>query len=770
MERFLIRKKGTEDSQEDHNCSSAKYNKLSSNDFSDEQGSQKSEDDTSDFSEDECDAHDESHHPRPHVSNSTFSTASTDNSDSLDKTDKCEASKKSTSNSIKKITRGPGRNYVRCDVCFRFPNTVKIFAPNGRVPNICSENGIIPRKTHIDNHVKSVVHKECVKADKLARLSSIELQASAPIDSQFIRSNKELANYVGNYIYTVYNDAKRGTLSAFSWLSRVVARNIGSEFDINTEFTNYEPNDLRYVNPVGHREFLSAIVSSEKGKLDDILQNSLAVSLRFDGSVDRNQIDNEHVLAKTVNQKGEENLYFLGFEEPSERGAEGALTAIQNAVEKSVKWDSLFPTVSSLASDGTNLNSGARSGIWARLNQMRQLQENGNDVPLLKMWCAVHRSALAWNSVCSSVAEVNYLIRDAAALATYFHSSGVRTRELQKVATENNLKVLRLPQYFEVRWSQYTSQLLRSILTSIRAILMYLKTSPDADAKGYLKNWLKKDRLHLSCFLMDVVMLYSRFQMKLQSDSVLVFDLVKERDKFLARLATAEEKPVIGGWEELFLSTIKVISHEGNESENDGEETENEWEFHGIKLETRTRRRRQHHLYVSDSRTIEAVRNEILLSLKNFLSERLQTDEWKDLAPLAQLRVDVSDDELRACHKVIIPDCDLFEFCQSYREAVATPSIQDEGPRSVLKQIVGMEEMNTLAIALARVIAAKPHSADVERLISRYNVLKSPARSRLNTDTLHYYIFIGFNLPPLASYDARPAVRYWLADKKRRAS
>ena len=190
---------------------------------------------------------------------------------------------------------------------------------------ICFKYRIIPRKTHIDNHVKSVVHKECVKADKLARLSSNELQASAPIDSQFIRGNKELANYVGNYIYTVYNDAKRGTLSAFSWPSRVVARNIGSEFDINTEFTNYEPNDLRYVNPVGHREFLSAIVSSEKGKLDDILQNSLAVSSRFDGSVDRNQIDNEHVLAKTVNQKGEENLYFLGFEEPNKRGAEGAL-------------------------------------------------------------------------------------------------------------------------------------------------------------------------------------------------------------------------------------------------------------------------------------------------------------------------------------------------------------------------------------------------------------------------------------------------------------
>ena len=194
---------------------------------------------------------------------------------------------------------------------------MKLFPPNGRAPNICSENGIIPRKTPIDNHVKSVVRKECVKADKLARLSSNELLASASIDSQFIRGNKELANYVGNYIYTVYNDAKRGTLGAFSWSSRVVARNIGSEFDINTEFTYYEPNDLRYVNHVGHRKFLSAIVSSEKRKLYDILQNSLAVSLRFDGSVDRNQIDNEHVLPKTVNQKGEESFYFLGFEKPT---------------------------------------------------------------------------------------------------------------------------------------------------------------------------------------------------------------------------------------------------------------------------------------------------------------------------------------------------------------------------------------------------------------------------------------------------------------------
>ena len=154
-------------------------------------------------------------------------------------------------------------------------HAVKIFAPNGRVPNICSENGIIPRKTHIDNHPRSVVHKECMKADKLATLNSNELQASAPLISNLFEVIRSSLIMLGNiYIqYTVYNDAKRGTLSAFSWPSRVVASNNGSKFDINTEFTNYQPKDLHYVNPVGHKEFLTAIV----------FQNSLAVSLRFDG-------------------------------------------------------------------------------------------------------------------------------------------------------------------------------------------------------------------------------------------------------------------------------------------------------------------------------------------------------------------------------------------------------------------------------------------------------------------------------------------------------
>lgn len=43
--------------------------------------------------------------------------------------------------------------------------------------------------------------------------------------------------------------------------------------------------------------------------------------------------------------------------------------------------------------------------------------------PLLKMWCAVHRSALAWGQLTSNVIEVHKLIVTCSAISSYFHSS-----------------------------------------------------------------------------------------------------------------------------------------------------------------------------------------------------------------------------------------------------------------------------------------------------------------------------------------------------------
>ena len=77
-------------------------------------------------------------------------------------------------------------------------------------------------------------------------------------------------------------------------------------------------------------------------------------------------------------------------------------------------------------------------------------------------------------------------------------------------------------------------------------------------------------------------------------------------------------------------------------------------------------------------------------------------------------------------------------------------------------------EASPLAVTLSRILVCKPHSADCERLISAYNRLKTDSRCRLDNETVKNYLYILLNMPPLANYDPRPAVTYWLQEKSRR--
>ena len=54
---------------------------------------------------------------------------------------------------------------------------------------------------------------------------------------------------------------------------------------------------------------------------------------------------------------------------------------------------------SSIVTDGKSLNSGECSGLWRKLEQEKSLQDSS---PLLKIWCAAHRSNLAYKDVSKS--------------------------------------------------------------------------------------------------------------------------------------------------------------------------------------------------------------------------------------------------------------------------------------------------------------------------------------------------------------------------------
>ena len=65
-------------------------------------------------------------------------------------------------------------------------------------------------------------------------------------------------------------------------------------------------------------------------------------------------------------------------------------------------------------------------------------------------------------------------------------------------------------------------------------------------------------------------------------------------------------------------------------------------------------------------------------------------------------------------------------------------------------------------VALARIIAAKPHSKHVERIVSSYNLIKSTDRSSLSGDTVQDYLVVRHNMPPVTKFDVRPATEDWI--------
>ena len=140
--------------------------------------------------------------------------------------------------------------------------------------------------------------------------------------------------------------------------------------------------------------------------------------------------------------------------------------------------------------------------------------------PFIKIWCAAHRSNLVYKSVAKSVPEVSRLQMSASDLATFFHVSGSRSRKLTLLAQEKNLTKLHLPKTFTVRFTQFSLSLLEALLESWPALMTFL-SDPTLDdelvqRQGFLAVWTERNTLQLTCFLRDVLFVFSRFQKRLQ--------------------------------------------------------------------------------------------------------------------------------------------------------------------------------------------------------------------------------------------------------------
>lgn len=298
---------------------------------------------------------------------------------------------------------------------------------------------------------------------------------------------------IGAQLITVFNDAKRISLSAWSWPSREVAFQLATEFKATG--TLQGNTDLLYLNPHHHADLLNCIVKSDLVRFESCISSALAISLRIDGSVDRMQKHNVYVLIHIVTNIGELKTYFLGFDIPVGNSALSYQIVTKQIATNILPWDRLLSMTTSLVTDGEIKNTGYINGLWERLREEKQEISSG---PLITVWCMGHRTNLGWKATCL-LPILQDIIQNVSSIASHFHQSGERTRRLEAIAKEKNLNTpLHYPQYFEIRWTEFTHNLIYVFLQNWNAMIWYFKSAKEI---GFETFWLSQDRLRLVSFV-----------------------------------------------------------------------------------------------------------------------------------------------------------------------------------------------------------------------------------------------------------------------------
>ena len=418
----------------------------------------------------------------------------------------------------------------------------------------------------------------------------------------------------------------------------------------------------------------------------------------------------------------------------------------------------MITITSSIVTDGESLNTGDRNGLWKKFKEEKSANDP-NHGPLLKIWRAAHRSNLAYKDIAKSVSEVKITISDVVSVGSYFRVSGVRTQDLKATAISNGLpEPLRWPSFKEVRFAKFSHHLFAVFLRNYRCCMSYWEKENDDESMGFLRKWKNKDKLQTVCVLADVTYILKGLQKSLQKDTCMLSELRKLKDKTIKELESLKDESLTGGWEEMLISNI--------DSEN---------KFYGIQLDESRRRTSSVNLYVPDRRSFSAIRTEIVDSLRNFLDECLSIDdELTDVVGVLspQNFSKLSKENVKAVQQVLLPDFELREVSRSLSVVADVISGMESYIThfQLLQHLIPSndEEYKPVIVALARIVAAKPHSMDVERLVSSYNLIKSTDRSSLSGDTLQDYLVVRHNMPCTAKFDVREAVDVWMSRAQRK--
>ena len=649
-----------------------------------------------------------------------------------------------------KKEKGRNRLYVVCTACEQQKEAASKLSANGVV---YAASGMLADSTEklrrAVDHLLGRPHHAAVQAQKLCHMWHQQSDRH-PWLHTLKRHDAETIKTLVRLAVDVYSDSKLEMVSARSWPCRSLAvlhsdRLLSRMADEGWEcaFLPTMPTaaETHYRYPVIYRDMLQSVADVETEKLATKLKAGVCFSLQIDGSVDRQQVDTKFVTARTVTADGQLMTLFLGVGEADSGGAEGLMEVTKATLDR-IQADT--SKLMGITTDGEAANTGRNSGLWQRLQEHISHK-------VLTMWCTCHRSDLAMESVEASVPELSHWKTDVTAVATYFRASKSRTKRLKEAGAK-----LSFPAHFEVRFAEHLLQLIGAVLENLpacRQVWQDLATEGEnqkarAEAKGFATKWVAGGRVHfLTAVMHDVTKSVTFLQKKLQADDLIVTDVLDARDATVDHLSTMERAPAPGGAEE------KVEPAEEN----------------------RPRRATPHELVTKSGRSMTAIRGEIIGATKNFLGQRLNIDQERQVKVLLALLTAESAEEFVNEGRTLVAELFGEEFVSDFAVSAfhewariseaKTNKTRGEALKAMVAATTGVCQK-----LLAAFLSLTPHSMGTERAVSHYNLVKTSHRLATHVETVQARMLISLNGVGIGLYDPRLAVADFLRKKQRRAA
>lgn len=321
----------------------------------------------------------------------------------------------------------------------------------------------------------------------------------------------------------------------------------------------------------------------------------------------------------------------------------------------------------------------------------------------------------------------------------------------------NGLKYYVLPTVYEVRWAEFTEKSLGHVLLSWHCLILFLREAQkikndEIDAKVHLKFLLNLQNIRLIAFLADVFFLFKNLQKNLQSDCLNIISLQNYLDNFNAHITDMKDgKKYLGGKEE---KLDKDLVHEINADNN-----VSQIKLFDIVLDT----------CEYEQRGLDVIRNRVIEEITKSMNNRFSSENDMKFFLMPFVNFDRVGTDMIQIHALLASDVSLALLNMQFKDICLLPDIKKKTLPELLIYLTKNRHMNEeILLAFGRLVAATPHSADVERSISANNLLKTSLRNSLDLKTENNYLFVHFNLPALFDWSPNNAVVHWINRKSRR--